>query len=765
MPASLPSRKPDAGATTDSPFAQLLLQDLRAKSVVLAEDWEKLPDAVHGEILHCGDVQRLLQLLLFHNLLTPYQAKRIREGNPYGLVLGNYRVLDTIGAGGMGVVYKGEHIRLRQLVAIKVLPPSVGGDEASKLLLMRFYGEVRAIAKMNHPNIVRALDVGDAVTGDPRSPHVHYYVMEYVEGQNLEDHVRARGPLPPQEACALACQVAAALDEAHRHHLVHRDIKPSNVLITGETQAKLLDFGLARHFHHRLTEPGTVLGTIDYMAPEQAQDAATVDIRADIYGLGGTLFYCLTGRPPFAVQDHVARQLMLRQTQKPPSLRSFAPNVPVELEALVHRMMAARPEDRFATPQAVTKALLPFARSTVMDLLLAPAVRSAAEISLQSTPAPSARTPPTPVTAPAHVLVVDDEANIRKLCVHILQREGHLCQEAASGDEALAALTKQSFDLLVVDCVMPKMNGQELCRRIREIPARPDSHPRIIMLSGHISPDELAHMMLNGADDYLTKPFTSVQLAARVKATLRQKASQDRMDLLYRQLLILNRELEQNLAMRDHDMNSIRNALVQGLAKTVIDRGAETEAHLDRMRRYVRRLAEEAATLPTLANALDPSLIQRLEECAPLHDLGKVSLPDHILLKPGKLTDEERLLMQSHTILGAETLQGMAQKHPPLESFLRLAAEMARYHHEHFDGTGYPDGKQGEQIPLAARILAFGDVYDALRSRRSYKPALSHSAALQVILQNSPGHFDPALTTAFQHCAPHFEHIFQEFRD
>jgi putative two-component system response regulator len=456
----------------------------------------------------------------------------------------------------------------------------------------------------------------------------------------------------------------------------------------------------------------------------------------------------------------------MRQTQKPPSIRVCLPNLPTELDLLVQRMMAARPDDRFATPQALTRALAPFCRTTVMDLLLPSVMASRpnneTRESLQATPAPSPHTPPQPVS-PARILVVDDEASIRKLCLHILQREGHVCDEASGGDEALAALAAKHYELVLLDCMMPRMSGPDVCRRIRETATA--FQPRIIMLSGHISPDELAQMMLNGADDYLTKPFTSVQLSARVKATLRQKASQDRMHLLYQQLLTINRELEQNLTRRDQDMTAIRNALVQGLAKTVIDRGAETDSHLERMRRYVQRLAEEAATLSSLSKVIDPSLVERLVECAPLHDLGKVSLPDHILLKPGKLTEEERLLMQSHTILGAETLQGMAEKHAPLESFLRLAADMTRHHHEHYDGTGYPDGLSGDKIPLAARILAFADVYDALRSRRAYKPALSHNSALQVILAGSPGHFDPILTHAFQRCAGDFDRIFQEVRD
>src|SRR5207302_355348 len=144
----------------------------------------------------------------------------------------------------------------------------------------------------------------------------------------------------------------------HKFNLVHRDIKPSNILITPEEQAKLLDFGLAQQLDHRMTEPGTVLGTIDYMAPEQAQDASAVDVRADIYGLGATLFWCLTGEPPFPSQGNIARDLAYRLNQPPPSVRTHHPEIPGALDTVVTRMLATKPEDRYATPQALMRALL-----------------------------------------------------------------------------------------------------------------------------------------------------------------------------------------------------------------------------------------------------------------------------------------------------------------------------------------------------------------------------------------------------------------------
>ena len=159
---------------------------------------------------------------------------------------------------------------------------------------------------------------------------------------------------------------------------------------------------------------------------------------------------------------------------------------------------------------------------------------------------------------------------------------------------------------------------------------------------------------------------------------------------------------------------------------------------------------------------IDANFIDMVECCAPLHDIGKVGIPDHILLKPGKLTPDERLQMQSHTLIGAETLAEVALKHGTALAFLQMSIEIARHHHERYDGTGYPDRLVGNDIPLAARIVAIGDVYDALRSRRSYKPALSHLSTVQLMIEGSPGHFDPALIPIFTRCTDRFDRIFRE---
>jgi HD-GYP domain-containing protein (c-di-GMP phosphodiesterase class II) len=184
-----------------------------------------------------------------------------------------------------------------------------------------------------------------------------------------------------------------------------------------------------------------------------------------------------------------------------------------------------------------------------------------------------------------------------------------------------------------------------------------------------------------------------------------------------------------------------------------------------RLQRYCRLLAEEAADAPGFDGQISANFIQLLECCAPLHDIGKAGLPDHLLLKPGRLTADERVIMQSHTTIGADTLNKVAERHGFARAFLQMAIDVARHHHERYDGTGYPDRLAGDAIPLAARVVAVADVYDALRSRRVYKPALSHVAATHLMGETDPGHFDPVLLQVFLRRAERFERVFRELSD
>jgi response regulator RpfG family c-di-GMP phosphodiesterase/serine/threonine protein kinase len=735
-----------------SPIEDLLLALLRA-SVIAPEAWEALPPGIQADLEDQGNSPQLLAQLVAHKLLTEYQADRIRAGKTAGLVLGNYRVLDHLGTGGMGSVYRAEHVRLRRLVAIKVFAmPSREGSA----LLARFFTEMQAIAQLRHPNIVAALDAGEVPGPDCHAPVQHYFVMELVPGQDLEKYVEAQGLLDPATACDLAYQVAGALAEAHKHGLVHRDIKPPNILVTPDGQAKLLDFGLARRFHSRATEPGAVLGTVGFMAPEQIRDASSVDARADIFGLGCTLFWCLTGRTPFPTQGNILTDLLSR-TEAPPSVRAFEPAVPPGLDAVVARMMATNADDRYPTAEAVTRALLPFLKSEAAPTarLNHPALAFAPESS------GAGKIPPSSLEH--RVLIVDDEAQIRSYCRKAIESGRVKCEEAADGRAGLEAALAGDFDLMLLDIDMPQMSGLEVLKQLRERAA--GSQVKVIMFSGRTSGDEMAQTLLAGADDFLTKPFSLVQLRARVQAALRLKAAQQRSELLAKHLLATNAELERSLGARNGDLVAARSAVVLALAALVEYRNAESNGHLLRLQRYSRCLAEQAAQLPHFAGQVDEPFVQMIETCAPLHDIGKVCLPDHILQKAGKLTPEERLIMESHTIMGAEALKKMARQLGSSVAFLPIAIDVARHHHEAYDGSGYPDRLSRDDIPLAARLIKIADYYDALRARRPHKPALAHEAALRMMTELAAHQFDPFLLQGFRECAPQFERIFTQDPD
>jgi hypothetical protein len=261
--------------------------------------------------------------------------------------LGEYELLQPLGEGGMGQVWKARHRRLDKLVAVKLLHIH---RQASPLAVERFLREIKALGRLDHPNVVEASDAGEQAG-------VVYLVMKLVEGTDLARLVRERGPLPVEEACTLVRQAALGLGYLHDLGLVHRDIKPSNLIRTPDGTVKVLDLGLASWRGagptDELTAAGQVLGTPDFLAPEQIRDAAAVDIRADLYSLGATLFLLLTGKAPFAHRAGVYDKMEAHEEETPPDVRTLRPEVPVELAGLIARLLAKRPEDRPQTPAEV----------------------------------------------------------------------------------------------------------------------------------------------------------------------------------------------------------------------------------------------------------------------------------------------------------------------------------------------------------------------------------------------------------------------------
>ena len=318
-------------------------------------------DALRPLLPTFPDSLAIARELMRRDWLTAYQVNQIMQGKHEQLVLSSYRLRERIGEGAMGQIFKAWSLRLGRLVAVKTLTKElINNDKAME----RFRKEVATASQLDHPNIALVRDAGE----DGNRP---FLVMDFIEGVNLSQCVKQQGALPIHEAVEYARQTALGLQHAFERGIVHRDIKPANLIVASTRTdgdaplVKILDFGLARFQSEqddstRLTQVGRLLGTIDYIAPEQAQDARNADIRADIYSLGCSLYYLLTGQPPFAGND-VVEKLGPRVTGEPPWVRSGRAEVSPQLEAVLRKMMARRPDDRYQTPMEAAQALAPHA--------------------------------------------------------------------------------------------------------------------------------------------------------------------------------------------------------------------------------------------------------------------------------------------------------------------------------------------------------------------------------------------------------------------
>src|SRR5229473_2312137 len=337
------------------------LIDIAKKSGVVED---KRLDAAIAKLRAAGTLPKepgkLAGILVRDGVLTHFQAEQFLQGRWRRFTIGKYKVMEKLGSGGMGNVYLCEHKFMRRRAAVKVLPAAKAEDPSS---LERFYREARAVAALDHPNIVRAYDID-------QDDKLHFLVMEYVDGASFQELIKKFGPMDITRAAHYIRQAAVGLEHAHQTAgLVHRDVKPGNVLVDRTGIVKVLDMGLARFFHDEedvLTKKydESVLGTADYLAPEQALDSHGVDIRADIYSLGATFYFLLTGSTPFS-EGTVAQKLIWHQTRQPKSVVVLRPEVPAELAAVVEKMMAKDPAQRYQTPAEVVEALTPWTQQPI----------------------------------------------------------------------------------------------------------------------------------------------------------------------------------------------------------------------------------------------------------------------------------------------------------------------------------------------------------------------------------------------------------------
>ena len=328
------------------------------------------------------------------------------------------------------------------------------------------------------------------------------------------------------------------------------------------------------------------------------------------------------------------------------------------------------------------------------------------------------------------ILIADDELVSRKKMERLLQSLGHQILIAKDGLSAWKLWQKERPRIVITDWVMPEMQGPELCKKIKA--ASGSQYTYLIIVTSKENTEDIVIGMEAGADDFITKPFIKAELAVRLHAGIR----------------ILDFET--------------KDIVIFSMAKLAESRDQETGNHLERIRHYSKILAK---TIAKMDNSLeiDKLFIDNVFLTSPLHDIGKIGIPDYVLLKPGRFDDKEFEIMKQHSIIGFETLNN-ALKQFPRADYLKMSADIARYHHEKYDGTGYPDGLKGEKIPLAARIVALADVFDALVSKRVYKNAYAPDIAKSIIQEGRGHHFDPVTVDAFLICEKQFIEINEQFK-
>ncbi len=354
------------------------------------------------------------------------------------------------------------------------------------------------------------------------------------------------------------------------------------------------------------------------------------------------------------------------------------------------------------------------------------------------------------------VLVVDDTPDNIAL-VSALLKDVYKTKIATNGEKALSiAGAETPPDLILLDIMMPEMDGYEVCARLKESEQTRDIP--VIFLTAKAQIEDEEHGLELGAVDYITKPISPPILLARVKTHLALKAAQDF-------LRDQNAILEQRVAERTQQLSAVQDVTILAMASLAETRDNETGNHIRRTQNYVRALAVKLKEHPRFSELLTDENIELLYKSAPLHDIGKVGIPDRVLLKAGKLTDEEFAIMKTHTTMGRDAIAAAEEKLDVTHSFLRFAREIAYSHQEKWDGTGYPEGLSGDDIPLPARLMAVADVYDALISRRVYKPPFSHEEACRIIRDGRGTHFDPDVVDAFLEIADECSDIARRFVD
>lgn len=340
----------------------------------------------------------------------------------------------------------------------------------------------------------------------------------------------------------------------------------------------------------------------------------------------------------------------------------------------------------------------------------------------------------------ANIVVVDDNPENLNLVKCMLEMNDYKVRPFSNGENAFEDALQSPPDLFLLDINMPEIDGFELCDKfkstdlLKEIP--------VLFLSGLSEYREKVKAFSMGGVDYITKPFNLKEVLARVETHLKIRFMQ-------RELVRYNNHLEEVVQEKIHEISDAQLATIIALATLAESRDDATGGHIRRTQDFCLAIAEQLRKDSVYVSQIDDVFVNNLYFAAPLHDIGKVGIGDNILLKPGKLSAEEFEVMKTHVTIGVRTLESIRERYPDNE-FLNMGIAITRSHHEKWNGKGYPDGIEGEKIPLCARIMAIADVYDALRSKRPYKEAFSHEASCNIIFESAGSHFDPVVVEAFR---------------
>ncbi len=353
------------------------------------------------------------------------------------------------------------------------------------------------------------------------------------------------------------------------------------------------------------------------------------------------------------------------------------------------------------------------------------------------------------------IMIIDDTLTNLHVLSEMLEQHGYSARPVPNAKLALQAIQIQPPDLILLDITMPEMNGFEVCQTLKADKNLKDI-PVIFISALTETLDKVKAFGIGGAD-YISKPFQIDEVYARIETQLKVRRLQVELERTIQ-------NLEERVQQQVKEISNSQMATIFALAKLAESRDDETGQHLDRVRNYCKLLAEGLRDESEYSRQISELFVQNIFHASPLHDIGKVGVPDSILLKPAKLTNEEFDVMKQHTLIGTRTLRAVSHQYPH-NAIINMGIEISRNHHEHWDGRGYPDGLSGNAIPLSARIMAIADVYDALRSKRAYKPAFDHREASEIILGSSGTHLDAVIVNVFHRMSEKFIRVYGQMND